>query len=215
MTKEKDPAAELMRLANNFATWRSMAAKAELGSNSQTATERREVESRLELESHARTMAARIAELEAQLEAVGAQAGPVSLTDGQILAALKSITNEPPVRLPPGWAGFGRAIEAAVHAANPAPRALGAGGVSALMPVKNTDPIGTKAPEKQADGKELTSSGQDFKVTAGWQLVPVEPDDEMLNAGRKHIHGDGNPRTKSKRMYRAMLAAAPKPPVSG
>lgn len=35
------------------------------------------------------------------------------LTVEQILGALRSITNEPPVRLPPGWAGFARAIERA------------------------------------------------------------------------------------------------------
>ena len=35
------------------------------------------------------------------------------LTDEQVLRALRSITNEPPVRLPPGWMNFARAVERA------------------------------------------------------------------------------------------------------
>lgn len=42
------------------------------------------------------------------------QAG--ELSDEEILAALRSITNEPPVRLPPGWKNFARAIIAAINA---------------------------------------------------------------------------------------------------
>lgn len=46
-------------------------------------------------------------------------------------------------------------------------------------------------------------------VTQGWQLVPVEPTEGMLGAGLRHI--DGLAAMPS--AYRAMLAAAPQPPV--
>jgi len=59
-----------------------------------------------------RTTTSAITALRAALAAPAPQA-PVALTDEQILAALRSTTNEPPVRLPPGWVRFARAIEAA------------------------------------------------------------------------------------------------------
>lgn len=45
----------------------------------------------------------------------------VPLTDGDIAASLASITHEAPVRLPPGWKKFARAIEAA-HGITAAPK---------------------------------------------------------------------------------------------
>ena len=54
------------------------------------------------------------AAIEALRAALAAQPqAPVALTDEQILNALRSITNEPQVRLPPGWVNFARAIERA------------------------------------------------------------------------------------------------------
>jgi hypothetical protein len=54
---------------------------------------------------------------------VAAQAAPASpeqvqrLTEAQIFAALASVTHEVPVRLPPGWLKFARAIERMILAA--------------------------------------------------------------------------------------------------
>lgn len=44
-----------------------------------------------------------------------------------------------------------------------------------------------------------------YEVPEGWQLVPVEPTEEMLDAGYFTNHG------ANRGIYRAMLAAAPKP----
>lgn len=43
----------------------------------------------------------------------------------------------------------------------------------------------------------------------GWQLVPVEPTDDMLKAGRKAIHDSHSVSKKATMVYGAMLAAAP------
>jgi NAD-dependent oxidoreductase involved in siderophore biosynthesis len=45
----------------------------------------------------------------------------------------------------------------------------------------------------------------------GWKLVPIEANDDMLNAGKREAHGGNGARDKAKRMYRAMLAASPPP----
>ena len=47
-------------------------------------------------------------------------------------------------------------------------------------------------------------------VPAGWQLVPVEPTDEMLNATNEYIWGRETDQNDMLFAYRAMLAAAPK-----
>lgn len=49
------------------------------------------------------------------------------------------------------------------------------------------------------------------QVAPGMVLVPAEPTDDMLNAGKKVQHDGYNksPRERSGRVYRAMLAAAP------
>ena len=47
---------------------------------------------------------------------------------------------------------------------------------------------------------------QQGSVPAGWKLVPVEPDEYMLNAGMKAFCGGG-------RVFQAMVEAAPQPPV--
>lgn len=49
----------------------------------------------------------------AQQSAQSQQDAMQPLTESQVLDALRSITNEPPARLPPGWIGFARAIERA------------------------------------------------------------------------------------------------------
>lgn len=46
---------------------------------------------------------------------------------------------------------------------------------------------------------------------SAYKLVPVEPTDEMLNAGKREAHGNNGARDKAQRIYRAMLAAAPQP----
>ena len=55
---------------------------------------------------------AKAQEVEMWVEIAGSKR-QVPLTDEQVLAALASITNEPPRRLPPGWKWFARAIERA------------------------------------------------------------------------------------------------------
>ena len=56
----------------------------------------------------------------------------------------------------------------------------------------------------------------------GWQLVPREPTEEMINAAEKaetrHLiedrkRGGNDPELGFGAIYKAMLAAAPKPPV--
>ena len=49
-------------------------------------------------------------------------------------------------------------------------------------------------------------------VPAGWKLVPVEPTDEMVEAGDHEIEKWGVDASSSG-AFRAMLAAAPQPPV--
>lgn len=48
-------------------------------------------------------------------------------------------------------------------------------------------------------------------IPEGWQLVPVEPTKEMIDAGWLHFMGTKNP--SSKGTYKAMLAAAPQQEV--
>ena len=59
---------------------------------------------------------------------------------------------------------------------------------------------------KQTDGiKKWYEPVYGAPVPEGWQLVPVEPTEEMLDAGYFTNHG------ANRGIYRAMLAAAPKP----
>ena len=48
-------------------------------------------------------------------------------------------------------------------------------------------------------------------VPEGWQLVPVEPTEVMLDATNEHIWGRDTDQNDMLFAYRAMLAAAPKP----
>ena len=52
----------------------------------------------------------------------------------------------------------------------------------------------------------VVSHGHGEQVLEGWQLVPVEPTDAMLEAGDKYI---GTPAT-----YKAMLSACPSPAIT-
>lgn len=61
---------------------------------------------------------------------------------------------------------------------------------------------------KRVDGmldRDLELSRLQSLMQEGWQLVPVEPTEEMLGAGYFTNHG------ANRGIYRAMLAAAPKP----
>lgn len=114
------------------------------------------------------------------------------------------------------------AIEAALSAAEPIATVaeMGAGGMRVLMPHPpgSTDhlPIGTKL---YAISPSLSAQVQDV---AGWQLVPKEPTQEMLDAFRiaetkkrfdiMSAHPTEEPEAGGGTVgygYRAMLAAAP------
>ena len=58
--------------------------------------------------------------------------------------------------------------------------------------------LASKLPDHIADVSNMVAP-------EGWQLVPVEPTEEMLDAGYFTNHG------ANRGIYRAMLAAAPKP----
>lgn len=53
----------------------------------------------------------------------------------------------------------------------------------------------------------MLQAGNSPVIPEGWQLVPVEPTKEMIDAGWLHFMGTKNP--SSKGTYKAMLAAAP------
>ena len=58
----------------------------------------------------------------------------------------------------------------------------------------------------------LTAEVERLKAQAvnapGWQIVPIEPTDAMLDAMKREAHSAKGAREKSKRMYAAMLEAA-------
>jgi hypothetical protein len=49
------------------------------------------------------------------------------------------------------------------------------------------------------------------RVPQGWKLVPVEPSDAMVAAGKRQVHKSNGAGDKTLRVYRDMLAAAPQP----
>lgn len=74
--------------------------------------------------------------------------------------------------------------------------------------VKSGDPW---LEEAQEMAKELLALR---KAREGWKLVPVEPDWEMLSADGCKEHHNGQPclhHDNRKRIWSAMLAAAPEP----
>lgn len=54
-------------------------------------------------------------------------------------------------------------------------------------------------------------------VPEGWKLVPIEPDEKMCKCGDSNwsMFVAGNARAAARKLYRAMLAAAPEPDGEG
>lgn len=62
----------------------------------------------------------------------------------------------------------------------------------------------------------IDNTAQQYEALAGWKMVPVEPTWEMLAADGCSKHHEGQEcshHENRKRIWRAMLAAAPKPEV--
>lgn len=60
----------------------------------------------------------------------------------------------------------------------------------------------------QQQHADLSDYLDSITVPEGWQVVPVEPTREMIDAARQHHEGEAYLPFS---LYRAMLAAAPKP----
>lgn len=97
--------------------------------------------------------------------------------------------------------------------------AIGAGGVGPLMPatVQHQHKSNIDNDLQRENGQLITSSST---APAGWKLVPVEPTREMLRAAidapRPAVYVDSLSAAENlidSTKYRAMLAAAPQPPV--
>ncbi|HBN7019265.1 TPA: DUF550 domain-containing protein [Escherichia coli] len=87
------------------------------------------------------------------------------------------------------------------------------GEITAAMEEKLKVNMARQWPEPK-DGEprmHIKDAGNSPAIPDGWQLVPVEPTKEMIDAGWLHFMGTKNP--SSKGTYKAMLAAAPQQEV--